>query len=191
MPRNNHPRRGSIITVDPIRDVEVIKRIKSSLHGRNLVLFTLGINNGLRAGDLLRLRVKDISGYGIGEKIRIREEKTGKVNILMLNSEVYSVLTNYLKEEKLDSNDYLFKSRKGDVLTVASVNHLVKKWCSGLVGNYGSHSLRKTFGWVQRVVHGVSWEILCKRFNHSHPGITMRYLGFTDDEVCSILMNAV
>ena len=191
MPVDNHPRKGSIITVDPIRDVDAIRKIKSSLHGRDLVLFTLGINNGLRAGDLLRLRVRDVQGYKVGERIRIREEKTGKSNIIVLNSEVYSVLSKYLENSKLDSNDYLFKSRKGGALMVASVNHLVKKWCSELVGNYGSHSLRKTFGWVQRVVHGVSWEILCKRFNHSHPGITMQYLGFTEDEVCSILMNEV
>jgi hypothetical protein len=49
--------------------------------------------------------------------------------------------------------------------------------------NYGAHSLRKTWGYIQRTVYGVGFEILCKRFNHSSPAITMRYLGIEDKEV--------
>jgi len=37
----------------------------------------------------------------------------------------------------------------------------------------------------------VGFEILCKRFNHSSPAITMRYLGIEDKEVQNILMNEV
>jgi len=37
----------------------------------------------------------------------------------------------------------------------------------------------------------VGFEILCKRFNHSSPVITMRYFGIEDKEVQSILMNEV
>ena len=51
--------------------------------------------------------------------------------------------------------------------------------------------MRKTWGYVQRTVYGVGFEILCKRFNHSSPAITMRYLGIEDKEVQNILMNEV
>ena len=43
----------------------------------------------------------------------------------------------------------------------------------------------------KRTVYGVGFEILCKRFNHSSPAITMRYLGIEDKEVQNILMNEV
>ncbi len=54
----NHPKKGQRITVDPIRNPEDIQAIKKLLAGesRNLLLFTMGINNGLRVGDLLNKR---------------------------------------------------------------------------------------------------------------------------------------
>jgi hypothetical protein len=60
-----------------------------------------------------------------------------------------------------------------------------------LKGNYGAHSLRKTWGYIQRTKHGVGFEIICKRFNHSNPAVTMRYLGIQDKEVHDILMNEI
>ena len=73
------------------------------------------------------------------------------------------------------------------------VNRLVKSWCKAinLPGNYGAHTLRKTFGYIQRTKFGVGFEVLCRRFNHSSPAITMRYLGITDSEVYSILQNEI
>jgi integrase len=91
-------------------------------------------------------------------------------------------------------DDALFASRKGKrSITIQCVNNMVKKWVGeiNLKGNYGAHSLRKTWGYVQRTAYGVGFEILCKRFNHSSPAITMRYLGIEDKEVQSILMNEV
>jgi len=88
----------------------------------------------------------------------------------------------------------LFASRKGRrSITVQCVNNMVKHWMRtiNVKGNYGAHSLRKTWGYVQRTVYGVGFEILCKRFNHSSPAITMRYLGIEDKEVQNILMNEV
>ena len=90
--------------------------------------------------------------------------------------------------------DFLFASREGDKpITVQCVNNMVKKWTSSinLKGNYGAHSLRKTWGYIQRTMYGVGFEVICKRFNHSNPSITMRYLGIEDKEVENILMNEV
>lgn len=42
-----------------------------------------------------------------------------------------------------------------------------------------------------RKVLGVSFEILRKRFNHSSPVVTMRYLGIEDKEVNGILLNEI
>ncbi len=193
----NHPKKGSNITVQPIRDLKDIESIKKILSQdtRDLLLFTIGINNGLRCGDLLRLKVGDVKNLKVNETLTIREQKTGKTNVLMVNKSVFKVLKDYLTETKPDDDHFLFKSRKGknQPLSVQSVNSMVKEWCRSinLKGNYGTHTLRKSFGYIQRTKFGVSWEILCKRFNHSSPSVTMRYLGIEDKEVNGILMNEI
>jgi integrase len=154
----------------------------------------MGTNNGLRTGDLLKLKVSDVKGMKIGDTLAIREGKTGKRNILVMNKTTYKSLQGYLEKIRPDDNDSLFSSRKGEkAITIQCVNNMVKQWASeiNLKGNFGAHSLRKTWGYVQRTVYGVGFEILCKRFNHSSPVITMRYLGIEDKEVQNILMNEV
>lgn len=193
---NNHPQKDDRIAVDPIRRIEDIQAISKLLSDspRDHLLFTLGINNGLRAVDLLRLTVKDVKGLKPGEFIPIKESKTGKTNILMVNKAVHKSLQNYLLKTNPKDTDYLFKSRKGDgPLQSQAVSKMVKAWTRAinLQGNYGAHTLRKTFGYIQRTVYGVGFEILCKRYNHSSPSITMRYLGIQDKEVGAILMHDI
>ena len=193
----NHPEKGSEIRVDPIRRSEDIQAIKQLLSGtpRDLLLFTMGINNGLRAGDLLMVKVKDVKSLKPGEYITIKEAKTGKQNILMVNKFVHKALRNYLEKGRPGDNDYLFASRKTkEPLSIQAVNALLKKWTRAInlnLGNYGAHTLRKTFGFIQRTKYGVGFEVLAKRFNHSSPTTTMRYLGLTSDEVNEVLMNEI
>ena len=51
----NHPKPGSQITVEPIRDLADISRIRQLLlsHPRDMAIFVLGINTNLRASDLV------------------------------------------------------------------------------------------------------------------------------------------
>ena len=191
----NHPKEGSSITVDPIRSEKDIKKIKRLLKDRprDLLLFTMGINNGLRISDILKLKVGDVRYVATGETIKIKEKKTGKNNVLMVNKSVHKILAEYLEEVKPEDEDYLFRSRNGDnrPLTRETVHKMIKEWTRSLKGNYGTHTLRKTFGYIQRTKYAVSFEVLCKRFGHSSPSITMRYLGIDDKEVKGILLNEI
>jgi integrase len=191
----NRPKKGSRITVDPIRNEKDIKSIAKFLYDnpRDHLLFIIGINNGLRAGDLLKLKVKDLRYLKAGETLIIKEGKTGKPNVLAVNKTVYKALKHYFETVRPMDDDYLFKSKKGEnnPLTIQAVNNYIKKWTRAinLKGNYGAHTLRKTWGYIQRIKFGVGFEIICKRFNHSNPAVTMRYLGIEDKEVNGILMN--
>jgi integrase len=196
MGNQNHPKKGSSISVQPIRNIKDIKRIKRKLKNqstRDLLLFTLGINCGLRISDLLKLKVAGVRHLMIGETLEIREGKTGKRNVLMINGEVKKVLDRFIEEVSPLDEDFLFKSRQGKNKHIdkSYVNQMMKKWTKGMKGNYGTHTLRKTFGYIQRTHFGVGFEILCKRFGHSNPSITMRYLGIQDKEVNGILMNDI
>jgi len=193
----NHPAKGSSTIVEPIRSLDAISTIKDMLHDkpRDLLLFVMATNNGIRCGDLLKLKVGDLRGKNLGDTIAIKESKTGKPNFIAINDSVHSALTRFLASGSLRDDAYLFRSQKGEnnPLTIQSVNRMVKSWCRevGLEGNYGAHSLRKTFGYVQRVHYGVGFEVLCKRFNHASPTITMRYLGINDAEIVGILKNSI
>jgi integrase len=192
----NHPKKGSRITVDPIRKIKDIKAISKLTSGnpRDHLLFVMGINNGLRACDLVKVQVGDIRYLRVGDTLTIKESKTGKDNILVVNKTVYKALQAFLDAIRPNDDAYLFASRKGEShLQSQAVSKLVKKWTRAinLKGNYGAHTLRKTWGYIQRTMHGVGFEIICKRYNHSSPAITMRYLGIQDKEVHGVLMNEI
>ena len=125
----------------------------------------------------------------------MREKKTGKENVFILNKEIKSALDGYLGTVEDDSTHFLFKSRKGKnyPLTTYAVTKYVKRWAESvnLKGNFGAHSLRKTWTYHQRKTFGVSWEVLAKRLNHSSPSITRRYLGVQEEEVEEILLNII
>lgn len=137
----------------------------------------------------------DVKELKVGDRLSIKEKKTGKINVIIINKEIKQALSAYLKTEDLNDRWFLFKSRKGSnaPLTTFRVTRLVKLWADaiGLKGNYGAHTLRKTFSYIQRVHFGVSWEVLSQRLNHSSPSVTRRYLGVQKEEVESILLNNI
>ena len=164
----NHPQKGDRIAVDPIRKLKDIKAIAQLTQDnpRDHLLFIMGINNGLRAGDLVKLKVRDVRDLKVGDTLTIREGKTGKDNVLVINKTVFKALRNYLEQVQPADEDWVFASRKGNShIQSQAVSKLVKKWTKAinLRGNYGAHTLRKTWGYQQRVVHGVGFEIICKR----------------------------
>lgn len=189
----NHPEKGSAIKVRPIRSVKDIKAIKKLLANspRDLALFTVGINTNLRASDLLRLTAGMVRGLKPMEEIELREKKTGKGRRISLNKACIDALQGLLASRPYQDKDFLFSSQRGAVLTVPSVHRLVKAWCASinLRGNYGSHSLRKTWGYHQRVTFGMGLPELMVCFNHSTQRQTLEYLCIQPEEVRSVYAN--
>jgi integrase len=185
--------KGTSIRVDPIRDPKDIRLIKKILsdHPRDFALFVLGINTNLRASDLLRIRIGDVRYLKPGEYFTLREKKTAKLRSVTVNKAVFDAIHALLvsMSSVLDT-EYLFQSRKkqsasGGMLTVSYVNSLVKGWCReiNLRGNYGAHTLRKTFGYVHRTVFGTDIPTLMEMFNHSSQRQTLTYLGIQPSEI--------
>ncbi len=191
-PNPNHPKKGDNIRVDPIKELKDIKSIKKLLHDkpRDLCLFTLGINTNLRASDLLRITAGMVKDMKPGDELTLKEKKTGKHRRITMNKAVVSVVQALLKSRDYKDEEPLFVGQRG-CLTVPSVNRLVKQWCRSinLKGNYGSHTLRKTFGYHQRVTFGVGLPELVDIFNHSSQKETMNYLCVQPEEVKNVYMN--
>ena len=55
-----------------------------------------------------------------------------------------------------------------------------------LKGNYGSHTLRKTWGYWQRTERGTAIPLLMEAFGHATQRQTLAYLGIQSDEIAQI-----
>ena len=188
----NHPEKGSTIKVEPIRKKRDIQSIKKMLSDspRNQALFTIGINTNLRASDLLGIKAGQVRDLKPGDSIQIKEKKTGKFRVVTLNKACIQAIQKLLASSLYNDNDPLFVGQRG-ALTVPSVHRLVKSWCRAinLRGNYGSHSMRKTWGYHQRVTFGTDIPRLMVCFNHSTQRQTLEYLCIQADEIKDVYGN--
>jgi integrase len=171
--------------VQPIRDKRHIDAVKKALHGRDLLLFTFGINSGLRISDILKLKVGDVRGKDF---VVVRESKTSKAKRFIFNDAIKKAVVKHV-DSSAPTTDYLFKSRKGDnkpisrVAAYRSINEAARR--AGVlekIGAIGTHSLRKTFGY-HAYKQGVDLALLQTIFNHSSQSVTLRYIGITQDNV--------
>ena len=170
-------------TVQPIRSLDDIARMKQALRGRDLLLFNLGINTGLRISDLLALKVGDVRNR---TELRLREKKTGKSKVLRFNSAIVETLAQLDGED----DDYLFRSRECDSQGVAKPISRQQAYNvlrgaaerAGLNVDIGTHTLRKTFGY-HAYKAGVDLATLQALFNHASQRVTLRYIGVGQDEI--------
>ena len=167
--------------VEPIRNIDTIQKIKDILaqNGtRDLLLFVMGINSGLRISDLLPLTKKDVTTG----TVTITETKTGKTKKFPLNEAIKNILNPYISI--LNDNDLLFPSRNGNnkSLTRQQAYNIINRACrkAGVTDNIGTHTLRKTFGYHHYQQYK-DVAILQTILNHSAPSITLKYIGINQD----------
>ncbi|MBC8444253.1 tyrosine-type recombinase/integrase [Candidatus Woesearchaeota archaeon] len=191
--KGNNPKKGSQIRVEPIRSKAAIKRIKLMLANSPLysAVFCLGINTAFRASDLLSIKVHQVQNLEAGGMLAVKEKKTGKIRRVAVNQTCVDAIHRLLDSRAYNDDDCIFMGQRG-VLTVSSLGSLVKKWCqeAGLNdGNYSSHTLRKTWGYAQRVWFNASLPILVEAFNHSSQKQTLAYLGIQEEEIMDLYAN--
>ncbi len=183
--------------VNPIKDVKKIRRVKRLMkkdgNYRDLLMFTLGINAGLRISDILNMKWKDLlmKDGRIKDEVRVKEKKTGKTKIFPLNGAVKRAIETYMENSKnIEYNSYVFMSRKkskeGKPQPISRVAawQSINKYCkmAGIEQNVGTHTLRKTFGYHQ-YKNGTDIAMLQKMLNHSSPQVTLRYIGIEREKL--------
>ncbi|MQY58199.1 MAG: tyrosine-type recombinase/integrase [Clostridia bacterium] len=172
--------------VEPIRDRKKILAIKQNLKARsvrNYLLFSLGMNLGLRVSDLLSLKVKDVLDT---DYIYLKEKKTNKPKKVKINKAAKEAVDFYFKKEKpYDPDQFLFRAeRSGNQLNRIRVWEMMKEWCeeAGVKQKVGSHTFRKSWGFHARK-QGEPIELIQKRFGHSSPSTTLLYIGIISEEI--------
>ena len=198
----NHPRKGASIKADPVRDVEMIAKIKYSLDAqgqeRNLCLFIVAINTAWRANELLSVRIRDVQLFESEGRLELKQSKTGNYRITPLNGAACQALRRWLdvyqKEYpyRFRPNAPLFPSRRGGgVLLVSSLSKMVKGWCrvAGAPGSFSSHTLRKTWAYHQRVTFGEPVPLISRALGHVSEAETLAYIGILPQEVNRLYSN--
>lgn len=130
---------------------------------REALLFVVGINFGIRVSDLRRIQVRHmLNGDSFADTFTFIEGKTKHKKTVYLNDAVKEMLDIYLEHQETVSPDkFLFESASRSAgwkagrnidgtapITRQWVDKIVKNLVSkqGLVGQYSTHTLRKTPG---------------------------------------------
>ena len=177
-------------TVEPIRDlykIQIVEEILKKQCLRDLLIFTIGINCGLRISDILALDVKDVYRK---DSIELIEKKTKKYKKFPLNSKLKPMIAEFVKDRNID--EPLFMSVFKNRLERYAVYYIIKNACekAGIKGKIGTHTLRKTFGY-HHYKKFKDIAMLQKIFNHSSPQVTLRYIGIEEDEIFESYRNFI
>ena len=175
------------LKVNPIKNKDIRNKIELLLKTkskRNYLLYILGTNTALRIGDILKLTVADVKG----NRIIVKEQKTGKIKSMPINAKLKEVIRVYTKGMK--DTEVLFKSRKGVNKAISRIQayrimHNIGKMFG--LAQIGSHSLRKTFAYVYyKATKDIA--TLMQLLKHSSEKITLRYIGIEDENLDNAYM---
>lgn len=166
---------------------------------RNKLFFLIGINIGIRAGDLCSLKWsyflnEDLTwkdNYELIPKKTVRHKKRVR---LFFNDSIKLAINNYISLYPIAMiDDYIFKSRKGGSVEPTSLWRIIKETAveAGIKQNIGTHSLRKTWGfWAYHSAKNQDKSavlvILQKCFGHSSTTDTLKYIGILDEEIKAV-----
>lgn len=208
----NNCKTGERQTVYPIKTHKDIIAMANWLYehkdNKYVLAFTLGINLGLRANELLDLKMNQVFSpdgsvrliedeEDTSDGIDIYQSKTKKHRTVFLNAACKDALewAFPIKGAYLHSEEYLFQSREGGAIQVGTFRKVLKEAAAacGLKQNIGTHTCRKTWGWHQYKYNSekanLDITMLQRAFGHSSPEVTLRYLGITDEEDKALYKN--
>jgi integrase len=176
------------MTVEPIRDKVKIHQMYAILSRSDMkyaLLFKFGLNTGLRISDILPIKLKNICNDNgkFHDYFMLKEKKTGKERKIKINAALRKEIEAYVKAERSVAGNYLFPSRKGSHIGRVQAYRVLKEAAESVgIENFGTHSLRKTWGYWTYKISKFNIGLIMDTFNHSSPNITLRYIGINQDQ---------
>ena len=175
--------------LDPPDICTLVHTFQLQENWHDLCLFTLGIDSMLRCGDLLSLKMKDITDrYGVMvQTFNWKQDKTDNGVAPALTLTTRNACAKWIKISGKSPNDYLFTrtKAKGDVpITDDTYRKLVKQWVNSInidPTDYSTHSLRRSKPHFM-FRRGIKIEYISELLGHKDTSTTYRYLGITKEE---------
>ncbi len=162
-------------------------RLELSHRIRDLALFNLAIDSKLRACDLVKLKVRDIShGDRIAPRAIVMQQKTGRPVQFEITEQTRKSVAEWLELAKLKSDSYLFPSRihESPHLSTRQYARIVNAWVIEIgldPAGYGTHTMRRTKASLiyRRTKNLRAVQLL---LGHTKLESTVRYLGIEVDD---------
>ena len=168
-------------------------RVRLQMTGklRDLALFNLAIDSKLRACDLVKLRVEDISQSGrVSSRATVMQQKTRRPVTFEITEQARVAVSTWIHTMGLKKGDYVFPSR------IKSSPHLSRRQYARILGTwvadigldpsvYGTHSMRRTKATLiyQQTKNLRAVQLL---LGHTKLDSTVRYLGIEVDDALKI-----
>lgn len=162
-------------------------RLELSHRIRELALFNLAIDSKLRACDLVKLKVRDIShGDRVTSRAIVMQQKTGRPVQFEITEQTRKSVAEWIKASELKSDHFLFPSRIHDSLHLSTRQYarIVNDWVEEIgldPTSYGTHTMRRTKPTLiyRRTKNLRAVQLL---LGHTKLESTVRYLGIEVDD---------
>ncbi len=166
-------------------------RLQSEKRLRDMALFNLAIDSKLRACDLLKIRVSDVSSGGqVNSRATIMQQKTQRPVRFEITPRTRSSIEGWIEAAELSSSRFLFPSRMHGSLHLSTRQYarIVESWVAGIgldPASYGTHSLRRTKATLiyRRTKNLRAVQLL---LGHAKLDSTVRYLGIEIDDALEV-----
>jgi integrase len=175
-----------------LRDIwEIRVRLQLTGKTRDEALFDLAIDSKLRACDLTKLRVNDIShGQRVAPRVTVMQQKTKRPVQFEIMEQTRKALESWIRIAHLQGEDFLFPSRirNSEHLSTRQYARIVKAWVASIGLDpvlYGTHTLRRTKATLiyRRTKNLRAVQLL---LGHTKLESTVRYLGIEVDDALDI-----
>lgn len=181
-----------------IKDPRELKRVQSYLRINNYkayILFMIGLGTGYRGGDLIKLTIADLKKAIRTGELEVLEEKTENTRkvkfqrFVYLNDKLINILKDFVKDKGDSEYVYWSRSGKGEGNNRQNIRRdtLGKEFKKAVVAcgiadiSIGTHTPRKTYGYIQYIQSGKDIIFVQDLFGHSNPSITKAYIGIDDE----------
>ena len=166
-------------------------RLQLSAKVRDLALFNLAIDSKLRACDLVKIRVRDVShGDRVTPRAIVMQQKTQRPVQFELTEVTREAIAAWIARMHLRTEDFLFPSRvhRSPHLSTRQYARIVDSWVCAIgldPDAYGTHTMRRTKASLiyRRTKNLRAVQLL---LGHSKLESTVRYLGIEVDDAFSI-----
>ena len=187
--------KGKLVGQKPplkLKEIWAIRiRLQIERQDRDLALFNLAIDSKLRACDLVKIRVCDISQGGcVAKRAIVMQQKTKTPVQFEITQQTRDAIDNWISTNQMTSTDYLFPSKSSAIphLSTRQYARILNSWLESIGLNpsaYGTHSLRRTKATLiyQRTKNLRAVQLL---LGHRKMESTVRYLGIEVDDALEI-----